>query len=340
MTSELPADARAHRHRWWLAALIAVVVLYLALTVAIIVGSPLDQLDSYFYRLHLVGQRAPERLSVELYVLIGQGVPASTIAALYAIRRCIKTRSWTPWVMFAIALFLLNASVGLMKHATGRIGPKWTSDVYRVLEGGTIFPSGHAANAIVMYGLIAMIAPAAHRRVVTTVAVVLSMTIGLGTVALNTHWISDVFGGWLAGALVLLVVPPLTRPVDRLVTRTANRWWPVVSRWWASTPFRPLGTPKPDTRRTAPITEADSVAGSVASATATPVDATDVVIVTSDPRTVGGGRDARRAQEPPARRTGERTRISRHPATGGTQVTLGARSPFRDHRHHSVTQGS
>ncbi len=250
--NDVPAIDEAHRrrrHKLWVAALIAVVALYAALTLAIVLSSPLDRLDSYLYHLHMVRRRTGGRLPLELYVLIGQGVPASTIAALYAIRRSIRTRSWTPWVMFAIALFLLNASVGAMKHATGRLGPKMTTVVHTVWQGGTIFPSGHAANAIVMYGLIAMIAPITHRRLVTTIAVVLSMTVGLGTVALNTHWITDVFGGWLAGALVLLVVPPLTRPVERLLTRAARHLRPTLLRWWHSTPFRPLGTPRPSAAR-------------------------------------------------------------------------------------------
>jgi membrane-associated phospholipid phosphatase len=217
--------------RRWLIAVAATVVGYALLTAAVVAGWPFADVDRYLAERYLVPLGSPLRWPVVLYVLIGQGVPASTVAALYAGWRARRTRSWAPVMMFALALLLLNVSVGIMKHATGRLGPKVTDQVHTVLAGGTIFPSGHAANAVVMYGLVAMIAPPARRRIAGILAVVIAVPVGLGTVAVNTHWLTDVVGGWLGGALVLLVLPVLSPPLLRLtavllqpVARGLLRW--------------------------------------------------------------------------------------------------------------------
>lgn len=225
---------RAHRNfpRWWLPTLIVLLSVYAVLTTLVIVGSPLDRLDLFLYHQRFAPKTSPWHQPVVTWVWIGQGVPCSTLAALYAIRRSVVTRSWRPWVLFTLALFGLNASVGAMKHATGRIGPLYTDQVHTIWAGGTIFPSGHAANATVMYGLIAMLVPLARRRLMIKVAAVIAISVGLGTVLINTHWISDVFGGWIAGLLVLQLVWLVEPWATRLVTRAAERSLPILRRWW------------------------------------------------------------------------------------------------------------
>jgi membrane-associated phospholipid phosphatase len=56
--------------------------------------------------------------------------------------------------------------------------------------------------------------------------VFVSITVGLCTVYLDTHWVSDVLGGWLAGVLVLLVLPwimPYAERVAEMVIRWGRR---------------------------------------------------------------------------------------------------------------------
>jgi len=239
VTLQSRIEALAHRRlpRWWVVTAVVLLAAYLVLTVLIVLGSPLDRLDLYLYNLRIAPKTTALNAPVSWWVEIGQGVPCSTIAALYAIRRSAVTRSWTPWVMFCIALVALNVGVGAMKHLTGRMGPLFTDQVHTVWAGGTIYPSGHAANAVVMYGLIAMLVPAVHRRVMTKAAVFLAVSIGLGTVLLNTHWISDVFGGWIAGVLVLQLTWLLAPRATAAVERIAGRVQPVLGRWWAALEF-------------------------------------------------------------------------------------------------------
>ncbi len=239
MTRRSGDAASAHRRlpRWWIVTAVVLLVAYAALTVLVVVRSPLGDLDRFLYHAKIAPKSSPWHTPLLWWIWIGQGVPCSTLAALYAIRRSAVTRSWRPWVMFCIALIALNVSVGAMKHATGRLGPAETNKVYTILSGGTIYPSGHTANAVVMYGLIAMLAPLAHRRVMTIIATVVATTVALGTVMIRTHWISDVFGGWIAGVLVLQLTWLLTPWATRLVERTADRILPALGRWWAALEF-------------------------------------------------------------------------------------------------------
>jgi undecaprenyl-diphosphatase len=100
-------------------------------------------------------------------------------------------------------------------------------DVHQLFSGGTIYPSGHVSNTVVLYGLAAWIVPR-YRKTAIAAAVFLSVTVGLGTVYLRTHWFSDVVGGWLAGALVLIalpsVMPTTQRWADAAIARARRRW--------------------------------------------------------------------------------------------------------------------
>ncbi|HYE43481.1 MAG TPA: phosphatase PAP2 family protein [Caulobacteraceae bacterium] len=67
------------------------------------------------------------------------------------------------------------------------------------------FPSGHAMLSAVAYLTIgAIVAKALPRRrlktYVMTVAVLLTLIVGLSRVYLGVHWASDVLGGWMVGA--------------------------------------------------------------------------------------------------------------------------------------------
>ncbi|MCZ7551570.1 MAG: hypothetical protein B6D39_04900 [Anaerolineae bacterium UTCFX2] len=70
-------------------------------------------------------------------------------------------------------------------------------------------PSGHAQNAVVVWGLIA----ARLRRVWTWALVILIiLMIGLSRMYLGVHFPSDVIAGWLLGALSLWLILRLEKP--------------------------------------------------------------------------------------------------------------------------------
>jgi undecaprenyl-diphosphatase len=70
------------------------------------------------------------------------------------------------------------------------------------------FPSGHAANSMIVYlgfALLAFERPD-HRRRAIAGALLLTFLIGLSRPMLGVHWPSDVVAGWSFGALWLLLV--------------------------------------------------------------------------------------------------------------------------------------
>ena len=58
----------------------------------------------------------------------------------------------------------------------------------------------------------------------------LSVTVGLCTIYLDTHWLTDVLGGWVAGGLVLLALPTIMPYVERLYDAAARRVKPRLAR--------------------------------------------------------------------------------------------------------------
>lgn len=206
---------RADAPHLLLPAVIAAASLYAVFTVLVLAGPPITGLDQYLFDLHLVPKSSPWHEPLQWWVFLGQRLPAMTIAGLYAFHRTLRTRSATPLTLYAVAAAAFMGSVGVAKYATGRVGPRFTDQAHTVWDGGNIFPSGHVTGAVVMYGVIALIAPRAHRRLLTLVAVTLSITIGLGAVALNTHWFSDVVGAWLNGSIVLAVSWAITPEAQR-----------------------------------------------------------------------------------------------------------------------------
>lgn len=196
---------RRDRPQWWVPAVIALGSLYVVYTLSVLAGSWLTELDSYLYDLHMIPQQSPLHLPMQLWVLLGQRVPAMIVTGLYVVYRARKMRSLMPLVIYSVGAVGFVLSVMVLKYATGRVGPRFTDQAHTVWDGGNIFPSGHVTGTVVLYGVAAMAAPLAYRKIAATLAAVLSVTVGMGTVALNTHWFSDVVGGWMNGALVLLV---------------------------------------------------------------------------------------------------------------------------------------
>jgi Membrane-associated phospholipid phosphatase len=198
-------------------AIAALLVLYAALTVLVLLPRTfLLTFDSWCLHLNLIHKHAAWWPWIHSYVEFGQRGPATLTFLPFFFWVAWRERSTKPLVLLAVGLLWLNFSVGVAKYAIGRVGPYHQSNVHDLFVwGNSIYPSGHVSNAVVLYGLIAWIAPR-YRKTLITIAVFLSVTVGLGTVYLRTHWISDVFGGWVAGALVLLTVPYFMPTAQRL----------------------------------------------------------------------------------------------------------------------------
>lgn len=223
--TSLPAAPR--RFSWRAIAFWILFAAFVLVTLGVIFRSPILSLDTDLVKLDL-RHRFPEwKRPILDYVMFGQRGPATFAFLPYFAWVAWRRRSIQPLVLLGTALVLLNVGVGIVKIATGRIGPRSTQQAHDVFAGGNIYPSGHVSNTVVLYGLIAWIA-INHRKLAITAAAFLSVTVGLGTVYLDTHWFSDVLGGWIAGGLILLalptVMPTTQRWADRAIEWCRKRW--------------------------------------------------------------------------------------------------------------------
>lgn len=207
--------------RW--ALLGALVAAFAALTVAVLLRTEMVRFDRSVMMLHIKNRYHFGYLPLHYYVMLGQRGPSTLLALPWFVWLARRNRSLRPLVTLGVALLLLNVGVGAVKLACGRIGPLHTNASTLIFAGGDIYPSGHVSNAVVLYGVIAGLA-ISHRRLVTRCAVFICVTVGLATIYLRTHWVSDVLGGWLAGAIVLLLVPPFVPPAEALVDEALRRW--------------------------------------------------------------------------------------------------------------------
>jgi hypothetical protein len=116
-------------------------------------------------------------------------------------------------------LFLLSANLnGTLKLLFHAPRPAWLDikTVAHAVEPSFGFPSGHAQNAVAVWGLLAA---KAKTRLAWGIALVLCVFIGLSRLALNVHFPGDVLGGWLIGALLLGAFLKLEKPLGAWLLR-------------------------------------------------------------------------------------------------------------------------
>ncbi|MFN8483970.1 MAG: phosphatase PAP2 family protein [Anaerolineae bacterium] len=112
-------------------------------------------------------------------------------------------------------ILLLSAGLNdLLKITLAQPRPYWVDPTVRALSPEPTFgaPSGHAQNAVAVWGVIAS---AIGTRVAWAAAIVLMALIGLSRVYLGAHFLSDVVLGWLIGALLLAAFLRWEKPVGR-----------------------------------------------------------------------------------------------------------------------------
>lgn len=137
---------------------------------------------------------------------------ALMIAAIYIARRF---KTWRPLNLAILSLIALNVIVGLAKLFIGRTKPQLNVDL--IYAGGLSYPSGHASNAILSWGVLAyLIYRYAHvdryrGRLASTGVALISLSVCIVSLFRNTHWLSDLVGGLFIGAALLVMVIAVDR---------------------------------------------------------------------------------------------------------------------------------
>ncbi len=139
---------------------------------------------------------------------------AITIGAAACLTLCWRRNRWVPPTVLGAALLLEHFLREFLSQTVHRGHPPGS--------GGT-FPSGGCSRTVALYGLIAYLAlrggDGDHPRWVRVASAIfvteLAFVEGYTRVYLNKHWITDVFGGWIYGLLVLAVMVIAVQVVDR-----------------------------------------------------------------------------------------------------------------------------
>ncbi|MEW2180154.1 phosphatase PAP2 family protein [Streptomyces sp. NPDC005406] len=224
---------------------------YLAIVVAVLMSSWLVALDWKVMLFRPYQQWPGIHAFLDYYVVLGQRGPTAVMVACWLGWRSWRQHTLRPLLTLGASLLLLNVTVGAVKIGLGRLGPHYATQIgsAELFAGGDIFPSGHTANAVVTWGILAYLAATPRaRRYLSAMSALVSLGVGLTTVYLGTHWLSDVVLGWAAGLLILLGLPW----VEPLITRAEN--WIFAAREWLSARGRTVapksataGTPQPVT---------------------------------------------------------------------------------------------
>lgn len=194
---------------------------YLALVFAaftLLAMGPLVRYDAYFN----LAPPPPEWVPfLQVLDRIGQravALPILGVALLWVYR---ASRSWRPVVVAACSVFVLNLVVLVLKVGLGRAAPGTADPSF--FAGGMAYPSGHSANIVLVYGLVAYLvghytrSSVRVRRALWGAVACLAVTMVVTSLTLNWHWFADLVAGLLVGGVVL----ELTATVDRWVPRHA-----------------------------------------------------------------------------------------------------------------------
>ncbi len=129
-----------------------------------------------------------------------------------------RFNSWRPLNLSVLSLIFLNLFVGVAKIGFGRCKAREDFDIC-LFTDGMAYPSGHTANALVTWGLLAYIIfrythkdPFEGLRLYWVVGL-MTVAVCIASLIRNTHWFTDLLGGmFLGGAILVLVVA-----IDRFI---------------------------------------------------------------------------------------------------------------------------
>jgi len=129
-----------------------------------------------------------------------------------------RFKSWRPFNLSLLSLLLLNLTVGASKLLFGRTKPHTGFDLV-FTDSGLSYPSGHAANAILTWGIFAyLIFRYSHKEPfegmrLTWFVSIITAGVCLASLYRNTHWFSDLLGGLFIGSALLVLIIAIDRSI-------------------------------------------------------------------------------------------------------------------------------
>jgi len=116
-------------------------------------------------------------------------------------------RTLQPLARTFAALVLISVAVYAFKIGLGRTAPEYPGGSF-LFKGALSYPSGHTANAVLMWGLATWMAvyyglPVRLQRTFAALLVFSPIASGGTMVLLNFHWITDLITGAAVGVILL-----------------------------------------------------------------------------------------------------------------------------------------
>jgi membrane-associated phospholipid phosphatase len=199
--------------RWSLLLLIG----FLLVTHQVIINGPLVTYDE-----EIASQPQPEFEGIQEFILrrlddLGLRGLTATVLLIAAAFIAYKFKTWRPLNLAFLSVVLLNLVVGGFKIMLGRTKPRDGFDLLHA--GGMSFPSGHASNAVLSWGILAYIiyryakVDRYQGKLATAGVVAITLTVCIVSLIRRTHWFSDLLGGIFIGSALLVAVIAIDRYV-------------------------------------------------------------------------------------------------------------------------------
>ncbi|MCZ2821148.1 phosphatase PAP2 family protein [Modestobacter sp. VKM Ac-2977] len=200
------------RPPWWLLVLAALVTV--GVTVNLLSRGWLERMDLRVSEVTSVWALRDSWAYWPIWVVtqIGGRVTILVVLAVLVGWLAVRQRTLVPLVRVVVALALLTTVVYAFKWGTGRTAPAFPGSFFHA--DGASYPSGHVANAVLMWGVARWQAvefglPAGVQRATWLLSVLGPVATGVAMVALDFHWVTDAVVGLSVGLLLLGVVHAL-----------------------------------------------------------------------------------------------------------------------------------
>jgi membrane-associated phospholipid phosphatase len=191
--------------------------IYALITQQVLANSWIRRLDEWIYDRSFLTLE-PNKTPTLVMLVDDLGLRSITAIALLVTATLISRRfkSWRPINLSLLSLLLLNLTVGASKLLFGRSKPSTGFDLF-FTDSGLSYPSGHAANAILSWGMLAYLIfryshkePFEGMRLTWFVSIV-TTGVCLASLYRNTHWFSDLLGGLFIGSALLVAIIAIDR---------------------------------------------------------------------------------------------------------------------------------
>jgi membrane-associated phospholipid phosphatase len=177
-------------------------------------------------------QSRPLFLACKAAIQLGSAKLLCGLALIAALAVAAKIRSWRPLLPVAVTAavsYLLLAPVKSLTHRAAPHSPRADGSQFFTDPTGWSYPSGHAVNTLIWYPVLLLLVSAliaVPPRLTLVVRVLPVFTVGPAMIFLGYHWMTDIVGGLLIGAVLdrslrrvpwLPLVPPESVPAQPLI---------------------------------------------------------------------------------------------------------------------------